>query len=645
MSWKIEGNNTIAQYLKGWYNGGEDRILIREELMRKLGNKICIFMILLMTALCLVSAGIAIRITIVMLQKKDQVIKKMPEEQHATVSKTVKSLNPGKLQEIVLYFNGELYEGMTAFSGENNSCFIPVDEILARIGVEFNWYGTDDLVDFKINGMKVVFKLGKNSIFLGDKNVGMSFAPMAAKNHILVPAELLSYLDGFTIDVHSDKKTVFINYYPDYVLKTEKLGILRLINGKAFISDVDGKHFFWRTGLDSSDIDSLEPSPTSSGHILKSAGKVYMIKDKSNLKPYLLDVPVSARWSTDGRYLHWIDWDNKASFVFDIGRSLKKKLGDYYFRVGSETDDEERRFAGDILYDYSQGKQYKRVALTNTENEGNYTFIERKGKTVFKGNASYSPDKRKILYSRKNKGYFIMNADGTKEVMLGHAVEARWISNNSVFLRTINNEMFIYSYSRKEMLQTNRRWNMVGETPHGDIFYTDGSILYMESDGAEKKVMQLPCPCDYVHAFNAEGPFVAISRAEDGVYHISGDNIAYLGKYSLLSDDNGKMLKNILGTGIAYSPDRKHTAFLFREGGFMVLKIMNQDSEESRKLVLDYPTEEKQTVDRFSMKWASDGILIVHTPFKGWIVDFERQTKIKKWDEEEGSVIEGILLP
>ncbi|MCX7924059.1 MAG: stalk domain-containing protein [Clostridia bacterium] len=614
--------------------------------MKFIRSKLTSIIIVIVSVLCLIAVGISVKITITMLEKGSQVIEQFPTESQEKVQTAVKYININKIKEQQFFFNGQPIEGDTAILTERKQTLVPMDAVLRRIGIRFNYYHPDDTLETEVNRKKLVVRLGRDFFTIDDGGISLPAAPIAAKNHIFVPVELFTYLDGFKRTLHEDKNTVFINYYsgssPDIVANIK---VLRLVNGIAGVSDITGTRLYWDRKGSFERYERFQHTDDKSGYILKSGDKVYIIKYDGKITPYPADVPASAQISADGKYLYWVDEDKETSFIYDIKNKTSKELGDYYFKIKADDKDGRLSYGGDVLYDFGYGKRYKRVALTNILYDTSYGFIERRGKTVLKGNMIFSPDKKKVLCLKPDKKVYLANSDGTDIVYLGEGKEASWVNNSRVFINN-GSEMTVFTDHGEDSMRVSAKWDMIGQAVDGTIFYTAYNSLYYEKNGVEKKIMDLPCSCEHVYAWSAGGPYIVVSNEkEDSVFWVTGNSIVKVGSRNLLLKEarQGKEYVDY-DRSVAVSPDKKSMAVFQAEKDFISLNFVSTNEKELKKVYLNCPTSDDSEMDTIRAKWVSDKQVLVYTAKHGWIMDLKNGVSIYEWTEPEGSSIQDITI-
>lgn len=561
--------------------------------MKEKSSKKAVILIVIMSLICLAAVGISVRVSITMLEKRTKIITNKPSgEVKANAQNSAKLVNINKLKELNLYINGDKLEGEEAFQYDKGEFLLPLDVILNKIGVKFNYFNSDDILKANIKGNDILIKLWKNSFVYGGREIILKSPPAAAKDHILVPDELFKYVDGFKVESNAVKNSIFMNYYPGYNNKSDpQLRMLRIAGKKAQLSDITGEKVYWSDKAEISEDEGFYFPAVGSGCILKSGGKTYSIRSENGFKPVSLNVNKTAIFSVDGKYLQWMDDNKKNLYMYNIKNGTVKKKS-------PSADD----------------------------------------------NIQYSPDMKKIIYYRSDKGYYVSNSDGTGAVLLGEGFEARWITGSRIFFRA-GRDMFLVGADGKNKVKTDVENKTVGRDAKGNIFYTRGSILCLESGGKEKEIAELPWKCEYVYGLSDNGQFLAVSDdEEDGVFYLTGKMTVKTGKRSQLlrSIKEGDVYPD-LRRSIVSSPDGRSAAVFQREDGLITLNVFNGGWSKPKKVVLNYQASDKPGIDFINSKWLSNTRILVYTDRSGWVVDLKDDVKIFEWQENEGSTIKGVL--
>jgi hypothetical protein len=600
--------------------------------MRFIRTHITIILVIIMSILCTFAIGVAINITIIMIQRRDQVVKVIPAGQSELNENKSNSININKLKDQTIILNGIKFDGLEAYLNGKDDYLIPTDVILDTLKIKYNYYDSDNILEWDYKGKKVSIKLGEDGLWIGKNKLSIGTPVIAGKNHILASIDLFTYFDGYTIDKTAGNNTVFVNYYPEYEKKLSNIKALSQINGKTMISDIFNKTIIWGQQTGDSYIDSVEPSYDGLKYLLKSGQKVYLLTAKKPTKPIKLAINPLAHWSADSKYLYWIDSGNKMSYLYDIENDYIQKIGDYYLKINPENDLNLINNA-EILLEYKKSGRFERISFTNSAMDGNYTFIKRNGKIVIEGNLLYSPDKKKVVYYVKDEGYYFAYSEGTKKTFLGNINDIRWINNNKFFM-SMGGKNYIVTNNGKTVTLTDDDWILLGQTQQGELYFSKNNVLYCEINGEEKEIRKLPWTCDAVFSRSVKGPFIAVSNKENGIYFVDKENITRIGTDKLagqtldtLIDDNHKDLN------FTYSQDGRNIAFYQEENNFLSLSILNTKDYELKKIMLDFTLDSRTGFDEISMKWITNSLLLVYSDSKWCAIDIKDSIKLYRQSE------------
>lgn len=614
--------------------------------MGKVRKHAAVLLIAVFVVLCGVSAGVAVRVTITMIEKRNQMIDETAKSGEAPKTKPAGNIvKPAKLKSQAFYFNGRTVEGMTSYVTDKMQFLVPFDLLLSQLRIPFRYYGTDDLLETELDGKKLLVKLGKSNFRMGKEVVLLPEAPMAAREHILVPLELLRAVGGFTADTCPERETVFVNYHPDEAVETDlKLKTFRLVEGRLEVTDLSGTRAYLKKSGVGKATETVEFSEDQSVALWKTRDKVYVVRSKgSSVTRQEVKVAPKARLSLDGRHLYWTDEEQECVFMYSIAARSTRKLGDDFYRVLNNHGKAGYRAESSLLLSYREGKGYKRVIFGKSLEKAEYTLLERGGKVVVDGHASYSPDGRRVLFHDSNSGYFLANSDGTGLIPLGKPEYAYWL-NNSKILASDEGSLRIYSRSSRKWTKAPAEGRLLGQAEDGAVFYILGSDLYVEKEGRERKVAILPWKCDAVYAKTADGPYIAISIEKDALFLMDGQEPRPIGIYSLLVKGmrKGELFVDT-DASVSLSPGNVKFTVLQQEEAFVSLHIYEKGQKEGQKLVLNYRAGDPAQPVRMRLLWVSDARLLVYTEDRVWIMDLEGDVRIRERVEPKNSRIRDIL--
>jgi len=599
--------------------------------------------VIIISILSLVAVIISIKTSITMAEKRNQAVRSAAEEESPQPSAKTETgaVIPEKLTEQALYFNGRKINGIDAFFTDQKEILLPIDKVFSQAGIRFQVFNSDDILEAEIGGKKLSVRLWEDKFTFGNNEIKLPFGVITEGESILVPFEMFGFIDGFGLDISKDTGNVFLNYYPypdDKVL--DNIKIMRMVGGRIRITDLEGRKSIWNNSENGVLSDVLIVSYDKSLSVIKSNERIYIAKSRySDKPPYRVDADFSAVPSADGRYLYWVDFNEKVSYVYDVKNDWKRKLGDFYFRIRREYGEDCPPGIGNVLYEYAVGEKHRRITLADDNLENFYTFIERNGKVIISGFSSYSPNKKGILFYVKGKGYYTSNPEGTRINFIGNNIaDIQWIDDNRLFYAT-QDGYFVCDRNGKNKEKTFYYWQKVGQNAKGDVFFTKGNDLYIQTNGTEKELFELPWKCSFVYGISFGGPYVAVSEDEDGVFYIKDKVVKEIGKYSaLLKDKRGHGGDVDYKRSIAISPDNKKLIVFQREDGFITVNVVDTKDGSLKDITLNCGGSESDAKN-ISHKWISDELVLITTQSKGWIIDLKNKINIYSWIEPNGSKI------
>ncbi len=610
--------------------------------MRFLRGKLLIIGISLLTVLCIAAVYIAVNITVTMLSKQDQLVKGQSSGQSVAANQNKKLINIDNAKEAGFYFNGQKIKGASAFVAGKNQYFVPFDVIMDSLGIKYSYFSSDDIFETVIDKKKLTIKLYKESFIYNGKEIMLPACPVPSKQHVFVPIDLLAAVPGFKTYEYDDDTIAFVNYYTNYENGVEsKIKVLRQDGGYAQVSDILNKKQFWDRKGSFSQNEKFYVSSKGNTSIVKSDDKVYIVSTGKKVSPYIVNINPNATLSVDGRYLYWVDMNQNNSYIYDIENDYVKSIGNYFSRINPEDADKDI-LNGGVLLDYRDGSYYKRVSLTNEEQSSNYTFIERGGRVVLKGNVIFSPDRKRVIHYKKGYGYYAAGADGSYTEYIGDGTQAAWITNNKILLKTESGSKLFAGDGSYQGIVGND-WRMLGNTASGDIFYTDGTSVFCETNGSDKRIMPLPQNSKYIYSVSPKGPYVFVfDDPSNSVVYMNETVSVKLGSSSLLTKKSSATDFTLdYSDCIQASPDKAFYSILQMENGFISVNLIDKDGKNMRKIVLNGKAKDAQV----SVKWLSNRKMLVYTSKEGWIVDFSKDPRVWGWTETTSCNIRGVIVP
>lgn len=591
--------------------------------------RLSLILVLLLSVMGVFAAAVAVKASITMVEKRNWLAGGDTTDSEE-VKAAVRAEYPSRLDEYAFYFNGVGEEGQMAYKSEKNSLFVPADIIADRLGGKLAIYSPDDRAEGSFGGVMLHFRLGSSTYRIGNAEIELPAAPIAAKNHILVPWESFAAIKGFSIEEDRENRAVFLNYYSGFDGKEfSEVRLLRLTEGRAAMTDITGANIFWEMTDAAEKGFSYLFSENGYTCVLQAPSGSYLLKYGRRTDPVHIETTEAAGLSRDGKQLYWLDSQDDSLYIYDIDGGSKsglKGFGDL-LRAGGENGD------GVALKDYSAAGKSRRLTFALPGPGGDYTLIEQEGKEVLEGYARSSPDMRRILFYRAGKGYYAANRDGGGSVRIGEGFSAEWISNRYIFV-SANSGNYIFNVDSGIKEKTGDVWKRVGQTPKGESLYTRGGALYCDSQGGGRPLLELPFAVERVFAGASGGPYI-LAEPDNGALHFysGGDIIPLeLGEASVAGGESG----------VVVSPDGKSFVVLL-EGDYSSAMLV--DSEGNTKtLCLSLPAEAKEDNRPPAVAWINDTSLLLNTEKKGWLIKNAENPCIYGWIEPEGSSIEGVLV-
>ena len=356
--------------------------------MRFFERKLLNILIGFLALLGIITVIISVRISITMIQKKDQIIPVNSKDQFFNQDATTDTsdlLNTEKMQKYTLYFNGVKQEALVLHSSITLNSLFPFDTILKFLNINYNIFSSDDVLKTVINGKILLLKLGSDDGSLGATRLKLQTQSIAAYDHIMVPTEILNNLSGFETSIHFNIKEggAFINYWPlsknDFY---KNILLFKIAGGMPKISGIIVENPFIYIEGGPGTVDSYVYCSHLATYIVKSGKNTYYI-NKSNYKnPEVLNVNKKGVISVDGRFLYWEDSAKVALNIFDVARRSTIAVDDYLQKLREKIPDSKVNFK---LSDFKSTGVFTKIDFRQSGKDELYTFIIRKGTLAVEG--------------------------------------------------------------------------------------------------------------------------------------------------------------------------------------------------------------------------------------------------------------------
>jgi hypothetical protein len=613
--------------------------------MKFVRSKAIIFAILIMSVFCFAAIYISVGITGSMINERKRAEEIKPVAEQSRLQNVNKLINVNKIKEMDFIYNGTKMGENYAFVTDKKQILVPIDVILKELGIDFKYYSSDDIMEADINQKKLTIHIGKDKFTYGGQDMYFTTLPIVLKNHIFVPTELFSYIKWLALYGYIDENAVFMNNFPGYKPGMDSnIKALRLSTGSVSLTDITGKKLFWTKKGNSMFNGTVESSLNKLICVLKEDNKVYMVKNNKKVSPYEINVNPMSRLTLDGKYLYWRDKSKNLIYLYNTADGSVSNIKDFYFY--NEIDSRNPNITEDfnIINKYVEKGKYKSILMTDVSNGTDYAYIEKAGKVILKSNVVLSPDGNKLLYYKysdsQSSGYYIINIDGTNQLYIGNCDRAEWVTDTKI-MTYVNEWMYIYNVVDETSKEVAGKWNYVGKSLDGAVFFSKGNILYSEQAGKESLIFELPWKCDYISSQSAKGPYIICSGGKQDSVFLIGNNMSIkIGKDSLLlkSYKFGKENTDYINS-ISNLFNNKYITVFQEEKGFIALNIIKSDGSEKKKIILNCSGKSDIDSDMLKLIRISDKRLVVYDSTKYWVIDFEKDTKVYEGYEPVGGVI------
>lgn len=610
--------------------------------MKFIKTRAMFLLIGLIVILAIFAVFTSVRLSVTMLEKKNQLAEAAGKAAAVNAQQDGKPAvveNIKKAEKYPIYFNGSGGD-MHYYYFNEETALIPLDSILKSLNTGGRLINSDDVYQARLAGKQIYLTLGRPEATFSNERIQLRSAAVTADNHVLVSPEILALPGGFRINGDNGKDGVFIDYWPAaYSRDFAKTGLLSLVYGLPRVNDLSGENNFSYAKSGPGYTSGIKYSAALSSYILESNGSTWLINSKNYKKPLLLNAGKNHKTSSDGRFLYWQDEDGKALYILDAGSNKTTRVKNYLsLFTGEGKTPEDYRLSG-----FQAGRRYVRLDFEEYGRNTVYTVLERDRKIVAQGTAWYSPDRKRIIFYNSEKGYFVIDQDGTDAISLGAVSKAQWVDNSRIFLYS-DNGMSIFNRGSRKAQVTDLPEKYVGKTLKGEILFQKADTLfYSNAAGVQKELFRLPWVSDHIFAASIKGPFYAMSLKEDSLLGIYGSRQLSLGEPGLFFNTSPSFSPEALfQANTAISPDNKKAAFLQKGETFLEINITGLTDMSLERVVLDYPLK-NNSGSLMKIKWLNNSSLLIYNDRLGWQVDVRKGTSIRKWTNKEEEVTIGDL--
>lgn len=599
-----------------------------------------IALICILIALCVFSIGTAVRISLIMIEKKDNILS-IGNKASNTVSNNAGSsaaaFNFSKAKKLSFYYNGVLQDNYYCYEGEEGETLFPLDMLLNQYGIAYSLINSDDMVKFDLAGKSLIIKLNSINAEWGYENVVMDAASAAFDKHIYVSTKILDLFEGYTHDMVLMDNAVYLNCWPSSLNKAyEGFKLLQLSEGRLGAYSIPGNKAepeIIKTPVP----DQIYPISDTKNYLIESGGKYFLLDGR--LKTKLLPTGSNAQLSGAHGQLYWFDNKKKRLYVYNIKDGVRRSYKNYISRIAKNKGIGEKY---DSLYDYGRGNTYSRFDFEGDSASDIYTVIERNGKVAAEGKSQYSPDRSKLAYYVPGKGYYTANSDGTGVTFAGIGMSCYWVDNNRIII-DMGNSFYVFDTRDGSTQPVDIVRVMAGTAVNGEIFSVKERILYAGSGKDARRLFRIPWSCDYIYANTGNGPYLILSKEKNEVYCLSSNS-------SFIAADTGKFVNteqasdagSLFKDNSAVSPDKDKLVFLQNDKGLLKVNLVDLNNFKLSSLVVDSQFGE-QPESHIDMFWLDDSRLVLHSSGKGWLIDLSGDTQICSWEESDSGRLLGVL--
>ena len=597
--------------------------------------------ICIIIALCVVSLGIAIKISATMLEKKDNIVRTKTGETHTASSNTPKNinfLNRSKAEKLDFYFNGLMQEEFICYKGENGEVLFPLDLLLRKLSINYKVLNSDDTLMTQVSGKSLVIRLNSLDASYGGENYKLDVASVSADGHVFVSSKILDCFENNVNTISVLEDALFFNNWKESQNKDyENFRLLKLSGSELKTYYIFGRDASAKTISGISGFEAIYPVTDTVNYLIKAGSNYYMLD--SSFKAKLLTTGAYASLSEKHEHIYWTDKNKKRLYIYDVKSGKTNSYRNYFARI-AKSDSSLSQY--DKLYDFDSGNGYIKFDLLGKYEGDIYTIILRNGKVVAEGKSNYSPDGKKLAYFVKDKGFYTAYSDGTGIAPAGIGQGISWIDNNRVIIND-GTALSVFDTVSKGILPVDITRILAGKAINGDVFSIRDGMLYSGAGRTAKQLFKLPWDCSFIYAPSGNGPYVILSMQQESVYCLSNNS-------SFLAAQTGKFINGSASTkaeelfrmNSAVTADNSKIAFLQNENGMLQVNLVDIKSFKFEKVVIDCQFKEKAE-GAFELFWLDSSRLLLHSGNQGWVLDMKQGTHVYSWEEPENGILKGLL--
>lgn len=590
-----------------------------------------------MIVICLVSLVFATKYTTVAYYRQDQEIGAQNKGENKASSKLPAI---SKIIETRLYANGKEVNGLYSYTAAKGEILMPIEEIVKVVGGVTNFYSPDSILDGKIGEKEFTIKIGEDKFVLNGKTIDLPYGSVFANDRILVPPQVLFFMDGFTVAPSNTKNNVFINYSSTSNEMKDKLIVGGSKDNWSGIYSVKGQRTYF------SSLGRLEPdtgielSETSDTFLISKFNKSYILNANTDFVAKDTGLNELARFTSDGKALYTIT-DNTVE-IYDIAKESKHTfedllslsadtLGYEYFNLGTRK-----------VKSFGQYGSVKFITASNTHGGRDFTLVYKNGHPIIKGYVEVSPNLRRMVYDDGKNNFYISAYDGTGSMKIGKANNAKWISNTKVLLYTDDGQaIFDLKWFNRQI--PDAEWYSLGQTLDGSFIYCDGKTIITENNIEQRKVFQTDERFSFATAKDYKGRMILASESKDLIYQYKDKVLTPILKLSDVLKPVKAFGTKYLDRSISFSQYNDAYAIATVQDKTTVINVFMEDNKE-QKIIIDLDPKSVMAEESFNLEFIDKDNILVKSKNKVWIINYNNE-QVQRYEADLESCAGIIYTP
>ena len=600
---------------------------------------------ILMSLICIASFIVAGKETLIAYKKQSQEIGSPQVAGSKNVEQTKSKMPTLKnINEIPLYFNGRRVSGLSSFVTSKGEVMFAIDDLFNYLKINYTYHYADGVIEANFNNCKVVLKIDSDIFTVNGIEKQLPFAVTLANDRIMVPAELLNALNGFSASGKAYLSNTFVNYNPDYLANAFK-GIYYLGTTKDTIGiySVNGNRY-----IDVADKDgntTFDYSPYRQSVLYKKGDNAYIITKGMDFMPVLLKLGITCQWTEDYKSIYEASDSFNQLNIYNPDNGKVKTFENVRSLIASNPEFQDFSSGALRLVSYWNYGSTTRINVLNTNTNKNCTVLYKNDKPIITGTTWLSPTGRYMVYTKAGQ-YRLCAFDGEQDISLDNAEAARWVTDDTLLIYK-NGDWNAYDTSGNLKNYKDDNLVFLGATGDSSVLFRDSGSIYRSVNGIENKIVDVNIKVDSAVASPDYYSIVAGSREDNSLYLIYNSIPTKIGDYSaMLKSYGANGLTEDIQRSVKYSPDGKSICTAVLDKASVVLKVIAEDGSKTDEIRIDSDAYLKSQYGSADFKFIGNSKIIFYDQNYIWLIDLGKdEPQISKFPKSDGNTsIRGVII-